>query len=545
MFAIYVLDGISLLLGFALFRALSERMRIRRGTTALGGPENKSVIFGMSRFLYTAPDSGLLYEQWMEEYGPAYQLTTVLGAQQVVLCDPKAISHFFSRDTFGYERLSGFRKMIQLLVGKGVLWAEGDSHKRQRKSLAPAFSHGTIRTLIPVFFDSAYKLKDQWDSLLGANSSDGVTIEVQQCLDAIGLATFGHDFHSLDGKKSPTLTALDSFGDANISKIAMFFHVLQFFLPIMGGIPTDRNKLFNTLSITLREILGDRLQQAKTEKAHSGNGGSSEKSAMDVLIESESQTSKAPIDENELMAQMKGLLIAGYDPPASNEHHGMASFYASLPSTQNRIQWALLELCKQQEIQSQLREELLQFSDRDPTWDQFVSGLPLLDAIVSEVLRLHPPIGELNRQATEDDIIPLGAPVQTLAGHTATRISIARGTVITIPIRCINKSVAFWGEDAKEFKPSRWHAAAPPGSRDIHGYKHMLTYGDGPRTCLGKGFSLAITKATLAVLIRNFTFELPGGPETKIGRYLSILPRPVVEGLPGFQVPLIVRRAIQ
>ena len=60
-------------------------------------------------------------------------------------------------------------------------------------------------------------------------------------------------------------------------------------------------------------------------------------------------------------------------------------------------QWALIELARNPEKQRKLREELRVFATSDPTWDQLTSGLPYLDAVVHETLRLHPPVEELVR----------------------------------------------------------------------------------------------------------------------------------------------------
>jgi cytochrome P450 len=54
-------------------------------------------------------------------------------------------------------------------------------------------------------------------------------------------------------------------------------------------------------------------------------------------------------------------------------------------------QWALIELARRPEVQEKLREELRQFSGSDPTWDQLMHGLPYLNAIAYETLRLHSP----------------------------------------------------------------------------------------------------------------------------------------------------------
>ena len=49
-------------------------------------------------------------------------------------------------------------------------------------------------------------------------------------------------------------------------------------------------------------------------------------------------------------------------------------------------------------------------------------------------------------------------------------------------------------------------------------------------------------QAVLGVLIKNYTFELPNGPETVIEYARGVLPRPRVAGEQGACVPMRVRR---
>ena len=44
------------------------------------------------------------------------------------------------------------------------------------------------------------------------------------------------------------------------------------------------------------------------------------------------------------------------------------------------------------------------------------------------------------------------------------------------------------------------------------------------------------------MLLKNYTFELRDGPETKMEHCRSVLPRPRVAGEPGANVPMRVRR---
>ena len=96
-------------------------------------------------------------------------------------------------------------------------------------------------------------------------------------------------------------------------------------------------------------------------------------------------------------------------------------------------------------------------------------------------------------KAAEDDVLPLSEPIVTAKGQTVSSFSISKGTAVTVPIRCINRSEAFWGPDAKEFNPERWLDESADGLRmkEVQGHRHLLTFVDGPRTCLGKGFALA------------------------------------------------------
>lgn len=164
------------------------------------------------------------------------------------------------------------------------------------------------------------------------------------------------------------------------------------------------------------------------------------------------------------------------------------------------LTWALIELSRNPEQQTKLRNELTEFYHRtggDPTYEQLQSAtaLPFLDAVVHEVLRLHPPLVETNRVAQEDDVIPVLYPLTTKDGQVVDHIVVKKGQGVSVPIRLLGRSTVFWGEDAKEFKPQRWldmqEEKNSLKAKELSGYRHLLTFSDGPRTCLGKAFALA------------------------------------------------------
>jgi cytochrome P450 len=62
------------------------------------------------------------------------------------------------------------------------------------------------------------------------------------------------------------------------------------------------------------------------------------------------------------------------------------------------LTWIIVELCRDTDLQDRLRTELLStYPHVDPNIDDLTNTLPLLDAIVHETLRVHPPAPEVWR----------------------------------------------------------------------------------------------------------------------------------------------------
>ncbi|KAG1901457.1 cytochrome P450 [Suillus fuscotomentosus] len=512
------------------FVKVLRMLRWRVKTTQLLGPPRTSLLYGVSRDLAISQDSGAIYERWATEYGVVYMIPSVLGQTRVVLCDPRAIAHFYARETRTYVQTPLSLALLKASVGKGLLWAQGETHKRQRKALTPAFSNAAIRKLTSVFYDSAYKAKGKWDTVLESSKDGDAVIEVQNwmnhiSLDTIGIAGFSHDFGSLDGKRVSVTEVFDAFGSNKPSAANEIFILLASVFPIILKIPTERRNLFKKLSITMGQISNELLIRSRREKDVNIGERGQESSVIGLLIKSEGQDAELYMSEEEVVAQMKVLLLAGYE------------------TTSTSLTWALIELSRHPDVQTRLRGELLAFGP-DPTYDQLKANLPYLDAVVHETLRLHPPVPESTRLAAADDVIPLSVPVRTMSGNMTDSISIAKGTLITIPIGAINRSSTIWGPHAKEFKPDRWLTEDGIGgkAKEVQGHRHLLTFIDGPRTCLGKDFAIMEFKTVLSVLVKNFVFEMRDGPDTPVEVARGILPRPRVVGEDGTGVPLRIRR---
>ncbi|KAI6030993.1 cytochrome P450 [Pisolithus marmoratus] len=514
-----VLAGIA---GVLVLRGTLRAARRKLKTTSLRGPPGTHPIFGVSKDLFESSDTGEIFETWAEEYGSAYEVPTSFGGKKIMLCDPRALAHYYARETWTYVLTDSTRVFLERGFGRGILWAHGEDHKRQRKSLSPAFSHAALRKLAHVFYNCAHKTKAGWDALIDMSGGESAVIEIQDwmnhiSLDTIGMAGFSHEFGSLDGKPATiqkVFSAFDTSAKQSFIDVAVVLFAEVF--PVFSYIPVScvqsLTDMQETLSGVAKKLLA-RMEKEKEEGVIDGKRGQTYRGPS-LVKATEAEGGRHVTPEEVLVVvitywrdhQMKELLLAGYI------------------TTSNSLTWALVELARNPDIQSKLRDELLAFGS-EPTYDQLQSNLtlPYLDAVVHESLRMHAPLTDFVR-VRRTTLSPLSEPVISKSGQAVNSISVARGTRIGLPLACINRSTAIWGPDAKVFRPCRWLEK------------------DGIPKKAQDGFAVSEIKAVLSVLVKSFIFEMRDGPNTQIELCRGILPRPRVVGEDGDAMPLRVTR---
>ncbi|KAG1190543.1 hypothetical protein G6F36_003033 [Rhizopus arrhizus] len=95
-----------------------------------------------------------------------------------------------------------------------------------------------------------------------------------------------------------------------------------------------------------------------------------------------------------------------------------------------------------------------------------------------------------------------------------------KDTIFYIPCIVSHHSKEIWGEDVKEFKPSRWEKTGHIGNP--YEYFPFLA---GGRQCIGQKFAIVELKVLLSILIRDIQFfEKPG---FKVQKGQTAVARPV------------------
>lgn len=88
------------------------------------------------------------------------------------------------------------------------------------------------------------------------------------------------------------------------------------------------------------------------------------------------------------------------------------------------LTWILYALSLNPRCQDRLRAELLSVPDPQPSLE-VVQGLPYLDMVIKEGLRLYSPVSQTMRVATKDDLIPVTSPYYDKNGLPRSEIKYA------------------------------------------------------------------------------------------------------------------------
>jgi len=128
-----------------------------------------------------------------------------------------------------------------------------------------------------------------------------------------------------------------------------------------------------------------------------------------------------------------------------------------------------------------------------PTWNE-CQQLPYLNACIKEALRLSP---------------ALALPLERIVPPSGLRIgdtAIPAGTIVGINPWVLHRNKRIFGHDADEWKPGRWLVADADKIKYME--RHLLSFGAGTRTCLGRHIAMLELSKMIPALILRYDMRL-------------------------------------
>nr|POE49146.1 cytochrome p450 3a12 [Quercus suber] len=386
------------------------------------GPKDGDFVLGHTRQI-VRESSGSPQRGWVETIpNDGLIRYSVWGRQRVMATTPKAMAEILVTKNYDFIKPWQIRAGLGQILGIGVLLAEGDEHKRQRKHLMPAFAFRHIKELYPTFWsksremvaclaEAAKEVKpasadpELTDRQIDPATHAPGTINVgnwtsRATLDIIGLTGMGEDFDSL---QNPDNQLNQTYRNVfNPGKVGRYLRILGIFLPfwLLRRIPVQRNRDLQDAQAYIKQLCRDAIVRKRKLLT--------EKKRVDVDIMSVALESGGFSDED-LVNQMMTFLAAGHE------------------TTATAMIWAVYILCKHPDIQTKLRHEI---RAKIPSLNGAITAADIdnchyLSAFCNEVLRLWAPVAITIRVADKDT---------SVCGHF-----IPKGTTVVLPPWAINQ----------------------------------------------------------------------------------------------------------
>ncbi|KAJ6556443.1 cytochrome P450 [Mycena capillaripes] len=494
----------AVLLVCAIVRYISYKLSVR-GKLPIAPKSEASWWLGHD-YLVAKNEVGVEYGRWARMLRPVFRIKSALWQDDV------------HTPTIGSVKSPAFQPVVVKVVGRGVVWAEGDEYKFQRKMVSPAFSISAVKKMAPRVITCVERLiqRMQRDCKNGGvfNMCDYIPAVT---LDIIGAVGFGYDF----GPESPEGKAIL---DAWHTDVALFSSFAGFLAPIVIGVAPWITKL------PIKELTED--STAKKVIHQVGRKMLQEPPNLDgtdmfsILVRESWQGKLRPdaqrrLDDATLLDNVRSVVLSGLKMLSAGSDFEL-----------------FLILHQHAEVQKKLRQEILAADSSDL---DVIETLRYLDAVTRGSLRLHPSARDTHRIAIHD-VIPLKKPVILSNGETLSSLPVQAGEVrLHYPLPCPERDPTVWGPDADQFIPERWlkhlenpqwlhneGGSNPPADELPHGpWGNVSNFVDGPRHCIGWRLSVQEIKLITAAIVKNFELKDTGAT---VKRFISPAVQPFTDG---------------
>ena len=409
-----------------------------------------------------------------------------IGRRQAYLISDAALIRRVLLENFeNYDKATPAFEVIQLVLGRGILTGHGPLWKKNRRLAQPAFHGHRVQRFGPILERISRRFADRWEGLCRRGEPvDASEDMLRITLEGVSEVLFGADI-------SDSSSEINRVFPVVLENLA--FRVTQL-IRWPDWVPTHRNKEFKEALGSMNRVVDGLIQKRRQRLAEIEAMTPDARDLLSTLMLAQDEETGERMSDAQLRDEVMTLMIAGHE------------------TTANALTWVWYLLDQHPEEADRLHQELHQeVGDRAPT----VGDLPRLKRlrmVISEALRMYPPVWTFDRRAIAADML----------GTT----KIAPGDLVIISPYAIQRNPAFWS-DPDTFRPERFE----PGQEEQKNKFLFLPFGAGPRICLGQSLAMMESLLIMATLLSRF----------RARRWDSspIKPRPVVTLRPS--VPLLLR----
>ena len=383
-----------------------------------------------------------------EEKGDTFRLR--LGAKNSVIFsrNPEFALYALQKNQRNYTKSKIQTKDLSKYVGKGLLTAEGELWKKQRRLIQPAFHKKQLEQLLDTVLEV---IREEIAHIVPNTPIDIFSILNDLAFQTVAKALFKSEIDASVINRLQHIT--EAAQQMLVKELRQPFKALYF---KYGG-PIKKHV---NLTIEAREILKKLVDQRRESGDRPGD-------LLDMLLDARYEDGTG-MEESQLLDEILILFVAGHE------------------TTSNALTFTLQLLAKHPDIQEKVYEEYAFAKANTTSSLDFIKSCEYTKQVIEESMRLYPPAYFIDRVNLEED---------TFDGVTIPKESNLLFSVIEI-----HKHKDFW-EDPEAFNPDRFANNA--------GMKHKayFPFGAGPRMCIGNNFAMYEMVLAITEIVKHYKIK--------------------------------------
>ncbi|TCV97833.1 cytochrome P450 [Luteibacter rhizovicinus] len=410
----------------------------------------------------------LTLAKWIREFGPIYRLN-ILGRPLVIVSDRTAVGSLLKERPDGFRRTRNLKTIMGELNIKGVITAEGDDWRKQRKLVMGGLNAEVVRNFFPTMTFMTERMLTRWKAAV----ADGKPVDLRRDLKALALdivvgIAMGHDIDAVNDDDNQLQRNIDNLfrrlGSRNAALIPYWRYL---------KLPVDRAADKSAVEV----------EQAVIEFVRNTR----------ELMKQQPHLQQKP-------ANMLQAMIAASDNPESNFtdqdliENATLSVIGGEDTTANSIAWMINLLARNPAAAATLTNETDAVLGAEPLvrdWE-LMKQFPYLEAAHNETQRLR----------SVAPFIGLGSNADCVVADTF----IPKDTAIIVSTIGEGLDEAQFPQN-EQFLPERWIFEQKP-QRDDDPSRKIFPFGGGARLCPGRFLALTEIKVVVSMIMHNFELEL-------------------------------------
>ncbi|MEJ6713932.1 MAG: cytochrome P450 [Rhodobacterales bacterium] len=396
-----------------------------------------------------------LYHAWMAEFHTPFFRSFLVN-------QPDLIKLVLAQRPADFPKSELIRESLESLLGNSVFVTNGEVWKRQRRIIDPAFEGGRLRDVFPAMVAAGEAAIARLDTM-----ADGNPVEMEEEASHMAADVI---FRTLFSMPISTGIAAQVFDQFRAYQRTQPLLNLASFIRLPRWMPKFRQPATVKTARVIRKLLTE-LTAARMAEITAGTAP--DDLATKIMTTADPLTGQK-FDTQEMVDQVAIFFLAGHETSAS------------------AIAWTLYLLALDPTTQERLASEVTAAFAQGPPEFKQLSKLSFTRDVFRESLRLYPPVPMMIRTATRpesfrDRAVKVGDQIIVSPWH-------------------LHRHDRLW-DRPDIFDPTRWKTENGKACQR----EAFIPFSSGPRVCTGAGFAMVEGPLLLAMLLRQFRFDLVDG----------------------------------